>query len=152
MKDTKKNLKKFSEYTPEELHAVSVRGGRASGVSRRERKALKEELVALLENGDTQERLCLSLIQKAADGDTYAFKAIRDTIGEREPEELVLSGKMTAEGVRKYLEENYLEELGRLAMDERERKANGEEPRYGRLTEDLCSYTMLNQYMRMYTD
>ena len=58
-------------------------GGIKSGEKRRERKALKEELLYLLSIGDTQERLSLALIEKALSGDVRAFETIRDTIGEK---------------------------------------------------------------------
>lgn len=58
-------------------------GGQKSGASRRKRKALKEELLLLLSNGDIQEKLSLALIEKALSGDVRAFETIRDTIGEK---------------------------------------------------------------------
>ena len=147
------NLKKFTEYTPEELQAVSSRGGKASAESRRRRKALKEELTALLSDGDVQERLCVALMQRALDGDIFAFKAIRDTIGEKEPEQLLLSGgKVDEDGVRNYLKENYLEEFCMLTFDEDERERNGEERRYGALTVDLATYEMRRSYLEARTN
>lgn len=59
------------------------RGGIKSGETRRRRKALKEELIALLEMNDTQEKISLALIDKALGGDVSAFTTIRDTIGEK---------------------------------------------------------------------
>lgn len=64
------------------MREIARQGGIASGESRRERKKLKEELTAILSTGDVQERLCTALIDRALTGDTGAFKAIRDTVGE----------------------------------------------------------------------
>lgn len=47
------------------------------------RKTLKEELLLLLSQNNTQEKMSLSLITKALNGDTKAFEIIRDTIGEK---------------------------------------------------------------------
>ena len=59
------------------------KGGLKKAENERKRKTLREELLALLEQGDTQNRLSLSIIQKAMTGDTKAFEVIRDTIGEK---------------------------------------------------------------------
>lgn len=58
-------------------------GGIASGEARRKRKALKEELIALLELNNNQEKMSLALLEKAINGDVQAFTTIRDTIGEK---------------------------------------------------------------------
>ena len=80
------NLKPQNTRTKEEQREIARKGGIASGKSRRKRKALKEELLLLLEEGDYQKKLCTALIKgaikSAAMGDTKAFNAIRDTIGE----------------------------------------------------------------------
>lgn len=75
------NLKKLSS---EEARKNGKKGGIKSVEARRARKTLKEELLLLLSNGDTQERLSLALIEKAFKGDTKAFEVIRDTIGEKQ--------------------------------------------------------------------
>ena len=67
----------------EEARERGRAGGIASGIARRERKTLKDELLSLLSNGNTQEKISLSLIQKALDGDTKAYEVIRDTVGEK---------------------------------------------------------------------
>ena len=76
------NLKPFvkGEQRQKDLGRM---GGIASGEARRERKTLKEELLLLLANGDTQEKISLSLIQQALEGNTKAFEIIRDTVGEK---------------------------------------------------------------------
>ena len=82
------NLIPFNERTEEEQRAIARQGGIASGKARRERKTLKEELLLLLEKGDTQEKISLAMIKEALDGNTKAFEVIRDTIGEK-PEDKV---------------------------------------------------------------
>ena len=69
--------------TSEEARENGRKGGIASGEARRKRKTLKEELLLLLEKGDTQERISLALLQKAMQGDTKAFEVLRDTVGEK---------------------------------------------------------------------
>lgn len=73
------NLKTLS---PSEARENGKKGGIKSGQTRRERKALKDELLLLLENGKIQNNICLALIDKAQNGDIKAFEVIRDTIGE----------------------------------------------------------------------
>ncbi len=69
--------------TSEEAREIGRKGGIASGKARRERKTLREELLLLLEKGDTQEKISLAMIKEALDGNTKAFEVIRDTIGEK---------------------------------------------------------------------
>lgn len=66
-----------------EAREKGKKGGIASGKARKERKALKEELLILLSQGNTQEKISLSLIKEAMKGNTKAFEVIRDTIGEK---------------------------------------------------------------------
>jgi len=81
----KKNLiPQAHKLTVEELS----KGGKNSVESRKRTKQLKEDLVTLLETGDTQNRICLELIAKALDGDIKAFEVIRDTIGEKPTEKI----------------------------------------------------------------
>ena len=58
------------------------------------RKTLKEELLLLLSEGNTQEKISLALIQKALNGDTKAFEVIRDSIGEKQTEKIEQSGEL----------------------------------------------------------
>ncbi len=74
------NLRALSR---EEAVKNGKKGGIASGKARRERKALKEQLLLLLDNEDTQKELCTALISQAMTGNTKAFEVIRDTIGEK---------------------------------------------------------------------
>ena len=67
------------------------KGGLASGEARRKRKTLKEELLLLLSEGETQQSVTLALIEKAMSGDTKAFEVIRDTIGEKPVDKVMIA-------------------------------------------------------------
>lgn len=82
------NLIPFNERTEKEQRDIARMGGIASGEARRRKKSLKEELITLLENGNTQEKISLAIIQQALDGNTKAFEVIRDTIGEKPVDKL----------------------------------------------------------------
>ena len=92
-----KNLMRPSEcLTAEERRERASRAGKASGEARRARKTLREELLALLSDGDVQERLSLALIDEALNGNkagsvTKAFEVIRDTIGETPTEKIMIA-------------------------------------------------------------
>lgn len=65
-------------------------GGIKSGEARRKRKTLREELLALLETKNYQEKISLAMIKEALDGNTKAFEVIRDTIGEKQKDKIEL--------------------------------------------------------------
>lgn len=94
-----KNLKSNSERTPSERQELAQKAGQASGRKRRERKALKEELLLLLSKGQIQKKISLALLEKAATGDVKAFEVIRDTIGEKPVDK-----QLTVEGTKEDLE------------------------------------------------
>ena len=94
--------------TKSEARERGRKGGIKSGEVRRERKTLKEELIVLLQQGNTQEKISLALLEKAMNGDTKAYEIIRDTIGEKPKENIDVSGQinnpftgMTTEELRK---------------------------------------------------
>jgi hypothetical protein len=62
---------------------IARKGAMASAKAKRERKTLREELLLLLNEGNTQKNITLALIDKATKGDTKAFEVLRDTIGEK---------------------------------------------------------------------
>lgn len=82
------NLVDLRDRTPEERSEIGRKGAEASNKVQRERKTLKAELLLLLEQGDTQEKISLSLIQQALQGNVKAFETIRDTIGEKPVEKV----------------------------------------------------------------
>ena len=67
------------------------KGGLASVEARRKRKTLKEELLLMLSEGETQQSVTLALIKKAMSGDTKAFEVIRDTIGEKPVDKVMIA-------------------------------------------------------------
>lgn len=75
-------------HTSEEAKANGRKGGIASGKARRDRKTLKQELITLLETGETQKKISLALIQQALEGNTKAFEVIRDSIGEKPKDQI----------------------------------------------------------------
>ena len=93
------HLKKYSEYSAKEKEEFHRQGGIASGQSKRRRKTFaetlqaalareitveqgKEKLQALGYDGTWMDLLSLAQVDKAPRGDTEAFRAVRDTIGE----------------------------------------------------------------------
>ncbi|MCI2061658.1 MAG: hypothetical protein LKJ83_02670 [Eubacteriaceae bacterium] len=81
------NLIPMSKRSKEEVRAIGKKGGIQSGVSRREKKKLRDELELLLENPETMRKVCNGLIEEACKGNAFAFKTIRDTIGQA-PEQM----------------------------------------------------------------
>ena len=97
-----KNLKPQNMRSKEEQRKIASMGGKASGEARRKRKALKEQMILLLElpvkdtkmrnemarfginedDVDNNTRLVYSLLKKAFSGDVNAIKEIRSLIGE----------------------------------------------------------------------
>lgn len=69
--------------TKEEARKRGKIGGIKSGEARRKRKTLKEELLLLLSNKDTQKKISIAIIEQAKTGNIKAYETIRDTIGEK---------------------------------------------------------------------
>ena len=80
-----------------QAHVLTVeeqsRAGKRSAEVRRARKTLREELLMLLAEGDTQNKMSVAQIVKAMKGDTRAFEVIRDTIGEKPTEKVEQTGE-----------------------------------------------------------
>ena len=66
--------------TKKEARERGKRGGIKSGEARRKRKTLKEELLTLLETENYNQKISLSMIHEAEQGNVKAFNTIRDTI------------------------------------------------------------------------
>ena len=83
-KDSMKNIKNLKPVrTKEEARKRGKNGGIKSGEVRRKRRTLKEELLLLLSDKDTQEKISLAIIEQAKIGNIKAYETIRDTIGEK---------------------------------------------------------------------
>lgn len=86
------NLVHFtSDQDREKARINGAKGGKASGESRRRRKAMREALDEILSREFTDrngkkaqgvEAMCARVFQDAMDGDMNAVKFIRDTVGE----------------------------------------------------------------------
>ena len=104
--------------TTTKAREIGKLGGIASGESKRRRKTLREELLALLADGDTQSKVSLALITEAIIGNNSgsvarAFETIRDTIGEKPTESMVLTAnvntpydELTADELRALLKQH----------------------------------------------
>ena len=89
MANNTENLVSLADRTTEEQREIARQGGIASGKARAARKTLKEELLALLSQGDTQERVSLALLEQVLNGNVQAFNTLRDTIGEKPVDKVV---------------------------------------------------------------
>ena len=129
-----KNLVPFDKRTESEQREIAVAGGKASGVSRRRKKSLKEKMQLLLslpaaehdrtelstmgidpDDMDNEMVLAKALFLAAAKGDTRAFDRIQDILGRSiAREELVMkkqeakrkaaSGTETESRINSYLD------------------------------------------------
>ena len=124
------NFKHFTELSPEEIREMGRKGGIASGKARQERKLLREELAAILADGDVQKRMCTTIVQKALDGDGYSFQLIRDTLGEKVTDKLEIRTEFAN------FREHHRDQIRRLFLDEMYR----EEPLYGDLARSMLTY------------
>lgn len=77
------NLKPLNTRTKSEQREIASKGGKARSKKQKELKTLKEELILLLAEGDTQKKISIAVIKKALEGDLKAFEVIRDTTGQR---------------------------------------------------------------------
>lgn len=84
----------------EEARELGRKGGIKSGEVRRARKTLREELLDLLteditdKNGrrmQTQKAISASMVKQALTGNTKAYEIIRDTIGEKPIDKVMIS-------------------------------------------------------------
>lgn len=87
------NLIPVTKRTPREQREISSKGGKASAEAKKARKTLKETLLLMLEEGNTQNDITLALLQKALNGDTKAYEVIRDTVGEKPTDKIEQSGE-----------------------------------------------------------
>ena len=86
---------------------IARKGAMASAEAKRRRKTLKEELLILLENGNTQEQISLAVIKKALEGDIKAYETIRDTIGEKPVEKTQNDVSVSYETLIKEVEDEH---------------------------------------------
>jgi hypothetical protein len=96
MANEERNLKPYQtdKRTPEERKEIARKGAEATNRLKKQRKTLREELLALLAEGDRQSKISLALLDKARKGDTKAYEVIRDTIGEKQADKLETDNKI----------------------------------------------------------
>lgn len=125
-----------SEQSREEAKKNGAKGGIASGKARREKKAFRETLEALLsmpmndgdgisvddiqnfanikgQNISVQEAILIAQVQKAMNGDTRAAEYLRDTAGQKPSDKVEVSGQvdnplsdLTTEELKKMVEDD----------------------------------------------
>lgn len=78
-----KNLEKANPKNNFNNSEVARKAQAKATEVKREKKLLKEELMLLLAQGNTQAKISLALIEEAIKGNVKAFEVIRDTIGEK---------------------------------------------------------------------
>ena len=100
-----KNLIPLNKRSKEVQREIQKKGREANKKKIQARKTLKEELLLLLSNGDTQSKLSLALLEKAMSGDTKAYEIIRDTIGEK-PKDINVNIEQTYEDYIKGVEDS----------------------------------------------
>lgn len=107
----------------EEARELGRKGGIKSGEVRRARKTLREELSELLadtitdKNGrqmQTQKAISASMIKQALSGNTKAFELIRDTIGEKPIDKVMISE----------VDQDTINEVERMVLGEPEPKSH----------------------------
>ena len=107
------NLQPFSKDNVEKAREAGRKGGAKSGETKRRRKTLREELLLLLENEDVQKKISVALINEAMNGNnagsvTKAFEVVRDTVGEKPVEKVMVSE----------VEQSVIEEVERMVIDD----------------------------------
>jgi hypothetical protein len=86
--ENEQNLIPLNKRSKEVQREIQEKGRKANKEKWEARKTFKEELLLLLSQGNTQEKISLALIEKALKGDTKAFEVLRDSIGEKPVEKV----------------------------------------------------------------
>lgn len=87
-----KNLEKRKSFSKDNVD-FALEAQKKSVEKRRERRALKEELLLLLDTNQFREKISLAMITEAVNGNVKAFEVIRDTIGEKPITKSEITGK-----------------------------------------------------------
>ena len=102
------NLIPLDQRTKSAQREIQSKGGKVSAQNRRERKKMREDLLALLDTKLTndegkkvtvQKEICQAWIEQALKGNMMAIKELRDTIGEVVVQKQELMGNMGVEKV-----------------------------------------------------
>ena len=87
------NLIPLSKRNQRERKEIQQKGSKAGVKARKEKKLLRDYLIAMLEapgeNGGTKyDDITIAVMTKAALGDIKAYEVIRDTIGQKPKEQM----------------------------------------------------------------
>lgn len=82
------NLIPLNKRSKRVQREIQEKGRQANKKRIAERKSLKEELLLILSEGETQKKISTALIKQAQNGNTKAYEIIRDTIGEKPVEQI----------------------------------------------------------------
>lgn len=94
------NLKSLADRTTSEKRKIAKKGGKASGEARRKKKDLRLALEALLEKEFEDkkgnkltgtEAITAKLFEKAMKGDVRAFETLRDTVGQKPVDKVMIA-------------------------------------------------------------
>lgn len=108
--------KSFNELTAEEQRAIARQGGKASGEARRRKRDLRQALEMLLEkeykdkSGNSltgTEAITAKLFEQAMKGNIRAFETLRDTVGQKPVEKVVIAE----------VEQEVIDEVERMVLD-----------------------------------
>lgn len=111
--------KGFDDRTTEEQREIAKKGGIASGEARRRKRDLRQALELLLEkeyrdkNGNTitgAEAITAKLFEQAMKGNIKAFETLRDTIGQKPVEKVMIAE----------VDQDVIDEVERMVMNENE--------------------------------
>lgn len=123
------NLVQNTKRTPNERRKSAQKAGRASGVSRRKNKSIRDALKALLsgkveyegEQMGGNDAIALSVFNKALKGDVQAFKEIRDTVGEKPKDTIELEDTRVQN-----IQINFVDKSKKRELEEQDPKIIGE--------------------------
>lgn len=120
-----KNLIPFNELTQEERREIAKKGGKKSGEVRKQRKNAKELLERLLSTNMTDDMITdvlggskdllgdnktaynvmlTKMLQVACSGDTKAFVALRDTVGDKPADKQEITADIMTDADRKLID------------------------------------------------
>lgn len=109
------NLIPLNKRSKEEQRRIASLGGKTAVANQKARRTLREELLALLSEGDIQKRMSLAIINEAINGNnkgsvTKAYEVIRDTVGEKPVDKVMIAE----------VDQNVIDEVEKMMEDDDE--------------------------------
>ena len=114
----------FDERTAEEQREIARKGGLASGETRRKKKQLKEILDVLMDRDagrdsdgnqiTAAEAMAISAVRAAMNGDWKAWELVRDTVGQKPVEKVMLAE----------VEQSVIEEVEKAVLEDDKETGN----------------------------